>query len=194
MVALLTELSYNAGKDHLIFAGDMISKGPSSSAVIKLAMSMRASCVRGNHEDRMLLTHRDINSHGLSRVSANKGTLEPPSPYSGSSSDPASSEKSLDTKNFPHSDAVDRELASSFDQKQIDWIASCPVILRLGYIRGMGETHVVHAGLAPGVDLERQEPTGVMEMRTIDIETHVPSRSADGIPWNKVINFQVLYD
>lgn len=186
MVGLLTKVSYNAGHDHIIFAGDMISKGPSSASVIKLAMSMKASCVRGNHEDRVLLAHRDINSHSISLKSLKKEKLNPPDPSSEKSGNPASGDGSLDAELFSHGNGIDRELAGSFSQKQIDYLASCPVILRLGQIRGMGEVHVVHAGLVPGVKLERQDPTGVMNMRTIDMETHVPSRGANGTPWNKV--------
>ena len=33
----------------------------------------------------------------------------------------------------------------------------------------------MHAGLLPGVPLERQDPTAVMTMRSVDLDTHVPS-------------------
>ena len=186
MVALLTQVSYDASHDHLIFVGDMISKGPSSASVIKLAMSMNASCVRGNHEDRVLLAHRDINSHSISLASLRKQKLNLPDPGSGGSKDSASKQRLLDAELFPHGNAIDRELARSFNKRQVDYLASCPVILRLGRVHGMGQVEVVHAGLVPGVKLERQDPMGVMNMRTIDLETHVPSRSGNGTPWNKV--------
>ena len=81
---------------------------------------------------------------------------------------------------------MDMELARSLSQKEIDYLAACPVILKLGRLNGMGEVQVVHAGLVPGVDLENQDPIGVMSMRTMDLKTHVPSSKSDGMPWNKV--------
>ncbi|KAL9076492.1 MAG: hypothetical protein Q9157_003620 [Trypethelium eluteriae] len=54
--ALLTKLSFSTTSDHLIFTGDLITKGPESSAVLSTAMSLGASSVRGNHEDRVLLS------------------------------------------------------------------------------------------------------------------------------------------
>ena len=87
---------------------------------------------------------------------------------------------------FEHGDAVNRKLAKSFTKKQIDWIAACPVILDVGQVNGIGSVHVVHAGLVPGVKLEKQDPVGVMHMRTIDLETFVPSGSPQGTAWYKV--------
>ena len=188
VVALLTEVSYNAAHDHLVFTGDMVSKGPSSASVIKLAMSMKASCVRGNHEDRILLAHRDINSHSISLASLNRKKPRQEGLNSGGSTQLSPEKTFLDAELFPHGNSLDRDLARSFSQEQIDYMASCPVILRLGQVSGMGEVQVVHAGLVPGVKLERQDPVGVMNMRTIDLDTHVPSRGANGTPWNKVFN------
>ena len=162
MVSLLAKLSFREKHDHLILAGDLVSKGPFSASVVDLADSMQASCVRGNHEDRILLAYNDIHSHVLT---------------------PPPSEKSLTPPKL--SSADDLELAKSLTETQIDYLASCPVILRVGEIRGMGEVSVVHAGLIPGVELERQDPLAVMTMRTVNLDTHIPSRSADGTPWTK---------
>lgn len=191
VVALLAEVAYNARNDHLILLGDLISKGPNSPAVVDLAISMRASCVRGNHEDRVLLAYRDLNSHGLTaRWSSEKSGPPPPGPVDDGK--PASPEKEVDTERFPHGDAVDRGLARSLSQRQIDYLATCPVILKLGYVGGMGQLQAVHAGLVPGVELEKQDPTGVMYMRTMDLETLVPSSSSNGMPWSKVSTFPGL--
>jgi hypothetical protein len=159
---LIAKVSYNAKHDHLIVAGDMISKGPSSPEVIELLISMQASCVRGNHEDRILLTYREMKSRGSIATQ---------------------------TSNADKRESMDQELARSFTKKQIQYLASCPVILKLGRIPGMGETMVVHAGLVPGVGLEKQDPVSVMNMRTLDLETRVPSRSTKGKAWNKVGSF-----
>ncbi|CAF9943263.1 MAG: hypothetical protein ALECFALPRED_010932 [Alectoria fallacina] len=188
---LLAEVQYEARTDHLIFAGDFISKGPSSPAVIDLAMSAHASCVRGNHEDRVLLAYRDLYSHRLTQEQKGKKAPSPPAPGMPEDMRQNDSEdegEELEEETFLHGDAVDRRLAESFTKRQIDYMASCPVILDIGQIKGLGDVHVVHAGLVPGVRLERQDPMGVMHMRTIDLDTHVPSSSAKGTPWFKLWN------
>ena len=195
VVNLLSEVRYEARTDHLILAGDFISKGPSSRAVVDLAMSAKASCVRGNHEDRVLLAYRDMYSHRMTQdqkqARGKHGSKKPDPPAPGMPEDMVQNEDetpSLDPidEAFEHGSMVDRELAKSFSREQIDWIAACPVILDVGQMQGMGDVHVVHAGLVPGVRLEKQDPMGVMHMRTIDLETHVPSSSGEGMPWFKV--------
>ena len=188
MENLLAEVQYEARTDHLVFAGDFISKGPSSSAVIDLAMSAHASCVRGNHEDRDLLTYRDLYSHRLTQEQQ-KGRKTPSPPAAGMPEDMRQNDGEDEDETLQeglHGDTVDRRLAELFTKRQIDYMASCPVILDIGQIKGLGDVHVVHAGLVPGVRLERQDPLGVMHMRTIDLDTHVPSSSAKGMPWFKV--------
>lgn len=194
MQNLLAEVSFNADHDHLICTGDIISKGPSSGEVINLLISLKASCVRGNHEDRILLTHQDLKSRGLIPKSSHE-------PAQQQEQRPSSRSISRDSENSPLSrrktttvavdpshrgESADRDLASSLTPTQIQFLASCPVILRLGPIPGMGETLVVHGGLVPGVELEKQDPVSVMNMRTLDLETQVPSRSPEGVAWNEV--------
>lgn len=191
MVNLLAEVQYEARTDHLIFAGDFISKGPSSAAVVDLAMSAHASCVRGNHEDRVLLAYRDIYSH---RMTAEQKAKAPPPPPPGMPEDMLQNEPleiDQEIAGFEHGDGIDRKLARSFTKRQADYMASCPVILDVGQVKGMGDVHIVHAGLIPGVRLERQDPMGVMHMRTIDLDTHVPSSSSKGMAWFKVSSSHV---
>lgn len=201
---LLVEVSYNADHDHVICAGDMISKGPSSGEVIDQLISMKASCVRGNHEDRILLIHQEMKSHGLiptasffhhHKTKKQQQLLHPtllPTKQSAKSPLPqgksaAVGDKSHRSNNSNNKESADRNLASSLSNQQIEYLSSCPVILRLGSVPGMGETLVVHAGLVPGVELEKQDPVSVMNMRTLDLETRVPSRSAKGTAWNEVM-------
>lgn len=190
VLKLLSEVQFEARTDHLIFAGDFISKGPSSPAVIDLAMSAKASCVRGNHEDRVMLAYRDMYSHRLTEEQKEirkSKTPTPPAPGMPENMRQNDDEvPNLVDESFEHGSAVDRELAGNLTTGQVDWMAKCPVILDIGRIDGLGDVHVVHAGLIPGVRLEKQDPMGVMHMRTIDLETHVPSSSAQGMPWFKV--------
>jgi len=57
--ALIIKLAIKDTEDHIIFTGDMVAKGPDSPGVIDIAIARKASCVRGNHEDKLLLTRRD---------------------------------------------------------------------------------------------------------------------------------------
>lgn len=188
MVNLLAEVSHDAENDHVICVGDMISKGPSSSAVIDLLVSLKASCVRGNHEDRVLLTYQHLKSHGLippgpsiTKSSQQPSTLSPTSPL-----------PSQRTNKLADSTAETHDLATSLSDSQIEYLSACPLILNLGSLPSLGgeaSTFVVHAGLVPGIALENQDPFSVMNMRTLDPETWVPSRSAtkgDDRPWNEV--------
>ncbi|KAI4189279.1 MAG: hypothetical protein LQ346_005141 [Caloplaca aetnensis] len=183
--ALLTETKYNNHTDHIVFTGDLISKGPGSAQVVDFAVNNSASCVRGNHEDRIMLAYRDLNIHraSLPGPDEDKRDSEPKPPGPG---DPELDE--LDEESFSHGDYVDRKFAKSLAPEQASYLISCPLILDVGYLPGLGRTTVVHAGLVPGVDLQNQDPMGVMNMRTVDLKTHVPSRSHSGTPWFKLWN------
>ena len=60
LVKLLDKVQFDRDMDHLILAGDMISKGPDSAGVLDLVMELGASAVRGNHEDRILLAYAGL--------------------------------------------------------------------------------------------------------------------------------------
>ena len=185
LMALLSDCQYEPAKDHLIFTGDLVAKGPSSSAVVDLAISANASCVRGNHEDRVLLAHRDMSTDPLdSGEVSNKNknaTTKPKGPAPGLGSETA--EQPLDEESFAHGSLTDRLLARQLTKRQLEWLGECPIILSLGPIDNLGDVSVVHAGLVPGILLSHQDPMGVMSMRTIDLETHVPSSKKKGVAW-----------
>ncbi|TRX89790.1 hypothetical protein FHL15_009380 [Xylaria flabelliformis] len=53
--ALLRKAEFSAARgDTVVFAGDMVNKGPDSAGVVELAIKIGAFGVRGNHEDRVL--------------------------------------------------------------------------------------------------------------------------------------------
>src|ERR1044072_2596026 len=54
LLELINKLNYDPLNDHLIFVGDLVAKGPKSIEVVKLIRSLGASCVRGNHDDKVL--------------------------------------------------------------------------------------------------------------------------------------------
>lgn len=170
VVKLLEKVSFSREDgDHLIFTGDLINKGPDSGGVVDLARELNASSVRGNHEDRILL-HR--------------GHIE--------DSSATESESKVDDEFFSSKELDERALARSFSKEQIEWLNSCPVILDVGQVPNMGQVVVVHGGLVPGVDLEKQDPSTVMTMRSIDKKTHVPSSDTDGVKWDKVGSFHQI--
>ncbi|KAJ8069211.1 hypothetical protein OCU04_002877 [Sclerotinia nivalis] len=176
LVSLLAKVNFDEKHDHLILAGDMISKGPDSPGVVDLAMKLGASAVRGNHEDRIILAHADM-------VAQHKeAEMDAPGP----SEDPEKVIDGLEEVSFSHGDYKDRALVRELGEERIKWLKKCPVILRVGHLEGMEEVVVVHAGLAPGVELERQDPSMVMNMRTII--DGIPSDERDGKHWNKVWN------
>lgn len=160
MENLLDKMSFNTTHDHLVFTGDLINKGPDSLGVVDLAREYNASCVRGNHEDRILTLRHDMLESNITDDSFN---------------------------------AKPRELALQLSTGQAKWLNACPVILNVGQITEMGQVVVAHGGLVPGVDLDRQDPYSVMNMRTVDLETHVPSSARDkGVKWTKVCSAPIL--
>ncbi|KAF2674088.1 Metallo-dependent phosphatase [Microthyrium microscopicum] len=171
LTELLKKLEFSQETDHLIFVGDIIFKGPDSPGVVNLARSLGATCVRGNHEDRMLLAWAGMRSNTL--------------PIDDSRSKP--NIESQEDQAMAYGDTKHRQLAGEFDSDQIEWLQKCPVILNIGQM-GKKDYVVVHAGLAPGIRLEKQDPFHVMNMRTIDLATRVPSEMRGGEPWEKVWN------
>ena len=160
--ALLKQVHFNPKKDHLVTTGDMIAKGPDSLGTVDLLREIGASCVRGNHEDRILLLAQDLNS---TRLIQNGG---------GRSRDEA---LALEKLSSPFPKSSHESLSVDLNAEQIAYLQSCPVILKVGHIDALhGNVVVVHAGLVPGVPLEDQDPGSVMTMRTIDLHSHVPSK------------------
>jgi len=174
LVDLLDKVKFDAKHDHLILAGDMISKGPDSAGVVDLAMKLGATGVRGNHEDRILVAHKKMAAENILVDSTGLNEGE---------------DKSQDTQQeegLSRQEIKDRALVKALGEKRIKWLKECPVILRVGKLGDMGEVIVVHAGLAPGVKLEKQDPFMVMNMRTIN--DGVPSADGEGLLWIKVWN------
>ncbi|KAK4981749.1 hypothetical protein LTR66_009739 [Elasticomyces elasticus] len=177
---LLHKLSFDSANDHLVLAGDMIVKGPDSPGVIDLVISLNASSVRGNHEDRILSAHKSY-KNGLSSISDPEITISSTDKYT--------------------------KILRQLKPHHIKYLKSLPLILRIPppspasprpadidmekkhdkKSHRRDEILVVHAGLVPAVPLSRQDPFAVMNMRSIDLDTHVPSANRDrGIGWERV--------
>ncbi|KAI9804480.1 MAG: hypothetical protein M1825_001379 [Sarcosagium campestre] len=176
LLQLLDKVKFKRETDHLVFVGDLIAKGNDSAGVVDLAIELRASCVRGNHEDRTILARNDMYSQ--------KQQVSLPGP--GEDSD--ETKDNLDEESFSHGDYSDRALAKSLSREQFAYLKACPVVLSVGRLAEMGDVVVAHGGLVPGVHVHRQDPFNVMNMRTIDLNTHVPSDTHDYTPWTKLWN------
>ena len=175
---MLKKLDFDQKRDHLIFTGDMIFKGPDSLGVIDLASDLGASCVRGNHEDRTLLA--------LSSMRGNFAPAPTAAPEPSSTAAGAKPSNGM-IDGLSHGDGAHVRLALSLSREQVDWLSACPCILHLGRLAGR-DWSVAHGGLVPGVDWERQDPFQVMNMRSIDLATRVPTELREGEPWYNVWN------
>ena len=170
--ALLEKVHFDARTDTISCVGDIVNKGPDSLGVIDLLRKHKAYCVRGNHEDRLLLYAGHAKDTSLRREKKTAGTK--------------STSKHHDEK----------KLARELSHEQISYLRSFPLVLRVGNVDGLGDIVMVHAGLVPGLPIDNQDPSSIMNMRIIDLKTHVPSKKHEkrnSIPWFKLWNkFQRL--
>ncbi|KAI4907841.1 hypothetical protein J4E90_009249 [Alternaria incomplexa] len=171
---LLKKIDFNHKHDHLVMTGDMIAKGPDSPGVIKLAQKIGASCVRGNWEDKLLLSIADAQDRHVLKFTPDGS--------------PDANIDFVDEVSQSHGDYKLRKLAKQFTKKEIEYLRQCPVILRVGTVPTLGNLVTVHAGLVPDTPLEHQDPFHVMNMRTIDLKTRIPSSKHSGTPWEKFWN------
>jgi len=160
---LLHKIGFDTTKgDHLILVGDMIAKGPDNKGVLDFVMSLNASAVRGNHEDKVLAAAREI------------GRLKSYNSFH-VQGDAIEAERRGDVSTQYGKKNAHR-IARELTKAQLQWLRSLPLILRIGALPDAGEGQapwnasalvVVHAGLVPGVPLERQDPWAVMNMRSL---------------------------
>lgn len=146
--------------DHVIFTGDLVSKGPDSPGVVALAMGLGASAVRGDHEDRVLLAYKNAKHvHVVGAGMEKDGKL--------TNASANEDEDDLAESLFSHGDDKDLATARTLNDAQRKWLGELPVILRVGKIPNHGDIAVVHAGLVPGTSLKKQDPWAIMTMRTL---------------------------
>jgi hypothetical protein len=138
---LLTNLNYDEHTDHLVLAGDLVTKGPDSLKVLDFARQHGVSCVRGNQDDRILLHYHHHRSRGARPADSLRQEEEDPERKV------SASEKQL---------WVEKALARKLSKEQAEWLDSCPLILKADAVKGLGNVAVVHAGLVHGVPLEQQ--------------------------------------
>ena len=162
LLALLDKVGFNEKTDHLIATGDVISKGPDNSAVLDELIRLKATSVRGNHEDRILTLKKSV-----------LNTNTPAAQWAETSSSKGASK--------------DATLIKHLKPHHFTYLHHMPLILRIPALPQAlkpstkpsspiaEEILVVHAGLVPHMPLEKQDPYFVMNMRSLHPKSHVPS-------------------
>lgn len=166
---LLKEMEFNEKSDHLVAVGDIVSKGPDNVGVLDELIRLGASSVRGNHEDRILkLAPSVLEAESDLEALGKKGKEK------------------------------DRKILKHLKKHHIKYLQDLPLMLRIPALPLATEaTHkskspiaeeilVVHAGLVPGIPLDKQDPYFVMNMRSIKTKHHIPleeAASKGSKPW-----------
>lgn len=169
LVRLLESAKYNEETDHIVSLGDIVTKGPDPLGVIDLLRQKKASVVRGNQDDRVILLAEQHRRHLLDE----------------------DVEDLMSRGKHKHDLRTPEGIARALSSEQLKWLQSFPLILRIGDFKHMGEVVAVHAGLVPGLPLASQDPIAIMNMRSIDLKTHVPSKQhhhkhKGSKPWFKI--------
>lgn len=127
-------------KQHFIFVGDMVTKGPQSLEVLDFARSLNASCVRGNQEDRLLLMYREL-QNSVDQNPQIKG-------------DDDIFGLRINQKFLPGARRRNSELAKIMTPQHAEYLESCPLVLTAKDVGSIGDLAVVHAGVLAGVPFE----------------------------------------
>lgn len=168
--ALLHKLQFDEKNgDHLVFVGDLVNKGPDSAGVVALAMDVGASAVRGNHEDNVLRAHKALEKKKHRKAHEILETV----PDRGADGSALGTQEDFTETSKKHDDQA-RHTAKSLSKKQINWLSSLPLMLRIDHLHGAThppwnakEIIVVHAGLVPALPIPKQDPWAIMNMRTL---------------------------
>lgn len=181
---LLKRVKFDESTDHLIAVGDTISKGPKNVEVLDELLSLNATSVRGNHEDRV-----------LQLAPSKLGSLP-----------------DLTTTRSHKKTDKDTALLHELSDRHLTYLQNMPLMLRIPPLPStttttshhQKKTHhhhtldseilVVHAGLVPAVPLPEQDPFFVMNMRAIRTKTHTPLANAEDTrakskPWHDIWNW-----
>jgi serine/threonine protein phosphatase 1 len=167
---LLSRISEDARRHHadqarsLVFLGDYIDRGSESRGVVERLLDdpmpgFAKTYLMGNHEEAML-AFLEGRSDGLDWLSF--GGLETLMSYS------------VPLRAFPRSEdavlALRQALAEAVPQSHLDFFRNCTLH------HSIGDYLFVHAGVRPGIALERQIPTDLMWIRDDFLRSKVPLR------------------
>ncbi|KAH7129103.1 aflYe/ orf/ Ser-Thr protein phosphatase family protein [Dactylonectria macrodidyma] len=194
---LLEKVEFERAKgDHLIFVGDLVNKGPDTPGVIDLAIKLGASAVRGNHDNAVLLAASAIEAAKVESLTVEVASGEPslsekPDNDEGHAepSEDQDSEKRKENALEVKPPSTSAITAATLSSHHIDWLASLPLMLRIGLPprpeSSLGNVVIVHAGLVPGISLEQQDPYAIMHLRSLiqSGDAFVPEEAAGEEGW-----------
>ena len=146
---MLELLRFDTG-DRLVFVGDVVARGPDSIGVLDIIRRTGAVLVRGNHEERILRS-RD-GSDDLSRA-------DHPLGWQGSRGAAVNHTKPHKPLGRIHAEVVAK-------MRPIDWalLEASPLYVDLPE----HDVRVVHAGVVPGIPIEKQKKSTRLTIRTLD--------------------------
>ncbi len=144
---MLTRVGFTTG-DRLVLVGDVLARGPDSMGVLDIVRRTGAVLVRGNHEERVLAS-RPPSHHPMTWRQGGEAGPE------GKAGKIPKSPKPLGRI---HADVVAK-------LRPIDWelLAASPLYVDLPE-HGV---RVVHAGVVPGLPIERQKRSTLLTIRSI---------------------------
>ncbi|KAJ1653100.1 hypothetical protein IWQ61_006713 [Dispira simplex] len=155
-------------RDHIIFVGDLVAKGPYSKRVVEKARTLGAFCVRGNHDQRVLLSQY-IQTH----VPASRHRHLP---------------YKLLNRHLPKGLSIKSthiNLAKNLSGDDLTYLIACPAMLKLPEPYA---TLVVHGGIDPFKSLIDQDPNVVMTVRNILKDGSASASRQHGMAWAKLWN------
>jgi serine/threonine protein phosphatase 1 len=147
---------------HLVFLGDYIDRGSESRGVVERLLAdplpgFSKVYLMGNHEEAML-AFLEGQSDGLDWLSF--GGLETLLSYG------------VPLRSMPRDEdavvSLRQSLAGAVPQSHVDFFRNCALH------HSIGDYLFVHAGVRPGVALERQKPTDLMWIRDDFLRSKVP--------------------
>ena len=155
LLDLLRKVQYRPG-DIVLLLGDLVAKGPSSAAVVRLAMDIGALSVRGNHDHEVvrqgMLHKRNSHADSLAGVPFPK----------------------LSSRGSEH-----RRIALELSDEEFRWLAALPY-----YIQSFDlGTLFVHAGFQNGIKVADQDPWVMMSMRSVLPDGRITTRCFHKFSW-----------
>lgn len=135
---------------HIIFLGDVIDRGPDSARVIRslraLSKQKKATVLLGNHEDAMLRV-----------IDGEPGMMTQWLKFGGDATlQSFGITPPVDAGDYPQ---TTREMREAIPEKYVDWLRRRPISVR------SGDYLFCHAGIRPGVDLNRQKSRDMLWIR-----------------------------
>lgn len=150
---LLRSLKLKPG-DVVLFLGDLVAKGPDSTAVIRLAMDIGALSVRGNHDHEVVRQALQYTKR-LGRYKS-----------------PELRRQAVQTNEH-------LKIALRLSHEEFSWLHGLPYFI---YCFDLG-TLFVHAGFQSQLRVDEQDPWSMMTMRSLLPDGRVSTRCFHQFPW-----------